>query len=80
MPDRYNRKEVEVALRGLGYKFLSENDGQVLYQEVSQSPSVDLVLDWYKDEVCWDDLERQIKDQRLDAEPLRKVLTDNREG
>ena len=80
MPELYSRKEVETVLSGLDYRFLSENDGQVLYQGASQSSSDDIVLDWYKDEVSWEDLERQIKDQRLDPEPLHGRLIDNRRG
>lgn len=82
MPELYSRQEVEAALSDLDYRFLSENDGQALYvkQGVSQSCLDDIVIDWYKNEASWEDLERQIKDQHLDAEPLHRGLTDNREG
>ncbi len=82
MPELYSRQEVEAVLIDLDYRFLSENDGQALYvyQGTSQSGLNDLVLDWYKDKVYWEDLERQIKDQRLDVEPLHRKLTDNRDG
>ncbi len=75
MPEVYSRQEIEAALLDFGYKFLSINDGQALYQRVGQSALYDIVIDWYKDEVSWEALARQIKDLRLDAEPLHRALT-----